>query len=707
MKIDLHCHTKKIKAGDAYSRNVDSKKFAEKVCEAEVQIVAITNHNHFDIQQYEEFKNAVGENCTLWPGVELDIKGKKNRGHMIVIANPDNVELFNKKVKILLNDSDVDKFVVDLKMVFDNLDECDVIYIPHFHKEPRLAESDIQELNNMLLDKSRLFKETSDYRSLGVFSNFDYSMIIGSDVQDWNYYESSKFADIRLPIRTFKQFCLLAKKDKQIINTLLNNKTKVSIKVSPHKSIKFAIPIYEDINILFGQKGTGKSEILKSLKSYYEEKSILFKMYTGNDKESDFEKILNSDDMKRDPIKLGIDDCSEEFSKISEWQDKKPVAIKNYIDWIITKDNNANKSSMKITNAVTLDIEAVNKKIDKDYKYIKEFLASQFFKININSYLTEDESSSLNILLDKLANRISKEKIESWKNINTTRLTNFSIDKIKQIADKCSDTVSKPSNTGFTEFCINRFELYGYANHISQLFQTVEFKEKEYLGEIEGKGSIFLESRYRLLCDDSRTSEFSKGIKKLKQSKNIVYKILNDYYKTDVISKITEFKDLYDLDGIKDITYFIGTSKGTVQENGEEYLPSSGERGILLLQRLLDSDCDVYILDEPELGMGNSYINSSILPKIIQLAKGRKTVIVATHNANIAVRTLPYVSIFRCHEDGKYSTYIGNPFSDELVNIENITDSKNWTKESMHTLEGGRDAFYERKDIYESGRKDN
>ena len=74
----------------------------------------------------------------------------------------------------------------------------------------------------MLTDKTRLFTETSDYRSLGVFSNFDYSMMIGSDVQDWNVYETSTFADIRLPIQTFEQFCLLAKKDSQVINTLLN-----------------------------------------------------------------------------------------------------------------------------------------------------------------------------------------------------------------------------------------------------------------------------------------------------------------------------------------------------------------------------------------------------------------------------------------------------------------------------------------------------
>lgn len=69
------------------------------------------------------------------------------------------------------------------------------------------------------------------------------------------------------------------------------------------------------------------------------------------------------------------------------------------------------------------------------------------------------------------------------------------------------------------------------------------------------------------------------------------------------------------------------------------------EKGILLLQRVLSKDADAYFLDEPELGMGNTYIDSNIRPMISGLGKQRKIVVVATHNANIAVRTLPYMSI--------------------------------------------------------------
>lgn len=67
----------------------------------------------------------------------------------------------------------------------------------------------------------------------------------------------------------------------------------------------------------------------------------------------------------------------------------------------------------------------------------------------------------------------------------------------------------------------------------------------------------------------------------------------------------------------------------------------------------------------------------------VLLRKRIKTIVIATHNANIAVRSLPYTSIFRTHQNGKYNTYVGNPFNNLLVNIDDATDVKGWAQESM------------------------
>ena len=610
MRIDLHCHTKKVKTGDAYTRNVTKDKFFQKVIEAEVKIIAITNHNQFDYMQYKEFKDVTEGYCDIWPGVELDIIGKADqkgnckRGHLIVIANPKNVELFNTQVQELVNDEDVNTFQIGVKKVYETLGKCDCIYIPHFHKEPKLSDEDIQELGELLPDSSRLFKETSDYRSLGVFSNFDYSVIIGSDVQDWNKYETSKFADIRLPVQTFEQFCLLAKKDVQIIDTLLNQKRKKEIPVSPYKKVNFKLPFYEDINIIFGQKGTGKTEILESLKKYYIENGIAMESYKGNEKDSDFSKMLKVNDIIATPDKLQLDSMRQQFIDVYNWKEELPTSFEKYISWMETKDNNKNKGRMKITECVHIEEGVRDRKLESDYKYLKEFTESTFEKIDIEKYLDEQERTTLMLLLGKLCENINDAKMQKWNSDKSIKLTNWSIDKIKAIADKCSDTISKPSSVGFYDFAMGRFKLFENVEEICSTFSVEDKVEKEYLGNLEEKGDIYIQTRYRMLTKESRTDEFKQGITVLRNCKLVIDGIKKAVLAENISEEVSKFQEFYD-DGIKDIGAFIGVSKETALENGEIYRPSNGERGILLMQKLLDSESDVYILDEPELGMGN------------------------------------------------------------------------------------------------------
>ena len=130
--------------------------------------------------------------------------------------------------------------------------------------------------------------------------------------------------------------------------------------------------------------------------------------------------------------------------------------------------------------------------------------------------------------------------------------------------------------------------------------------------------------------------------------------------------------------------------------DGENYSPSSGESAMLMLQKELEEDKDVYILDEPERSLGNDYINDVIVPLLKEKARAGKKVFISTHDANIAVRTLPYSSIYRYHGPGGYGTYVGNPFSNNLANVQDSNDFMDWKNVSMRTLEGGVEAFGER-----------
>ena len=702
MKIDLHCHTKATKQGDGEGRNVNLELFKEKIADAEVKIVAITNHNVFDYQQFIEFKEAVIEYCQLWPGIEIDIRGKESKYHLIVVANPDNALSFSERIEGLYKDEDIGTCQLNLEAVIDSLNACDVIYIPHLHKKNGISDEDHKMLVDLVGDESRVFAETTA-RSLGVYANHDYNVITGSDVKNWKKYETSTFAELKLPVDSFTQFCLLSKKDTTVVETLLNKKNSYELLASPHKSSKIKLKIFQDINIIFGQKGTGKTEILNSLYNSLIEKGIKCTKYSGSEKEEDFKALLSINDILLDVERLGVSDCKDEFKYILDWHESSLTKISKYIEWYKTRDNSDNKSRMKITNSTTM-IENESDGLQRsgtDYKKQKKVLTT-IREIPINEYLNNNDVSLLENLVDKLGQNITGRYKKELLDYFATKLANHTINTIKQIADRNSNTVSKPSTTGFQEFATNRLKLKHNVETVLDAITDKTHYDYSPLGEIEGKGKVLIRKTTRMLCSDSRTEEFRLGIICLKKAKNLLFDVRNNVFSDNISSVIDIFRTHCEENRISSAQDFLGRSKQIVTEDKMEYNPSNGEKGILMLQKKLNESADAFFLDEPELGMGNSYIDTTIRPKLMELGKAKKCVVVATHNANIAVRSLPYMSIFRTHENGVYQTYVGNPFNDRLINIDNPMDVKSWVDESLHTLEGGKEAFYERKNIYES-----
>ena len=76
--------------------------------------------------------------------------------------------------------------------------------------------------------------------------------IYGSDVNDWSQYSeiARVLPDLRLPVDSFEQFCLLLQKDPTTINTVLDQKTSEDIDLQPFgddSSLK--IRAFDDITV--------------------------------------------------------------------------------------------------------------------------------------------------------------------------------------------------------------------------------------------------------------------------------------------------------------------------------------------------------------------------------------------------------------------------------------------------------------------------
>ena len=660
MKIDLHCHTIKTKKSDGINRNVIVEDFSKYMKDLEIKIVAITNHNYFDLKQYNEFSESAKETTMVWPGIELDIKQKPKDGHMIVICDPKNKEEFSKIFDMPKDKAD--DYSIDIKTLGEKTKKLNCIYICHYYKKKPVINDDIiLDIEKSGIDETRIFKEPSNYKTLGIFATFNNNVIIGSDVQDWNKYKECNFSNLKLDVDSFNQFLLLSKKEPTIITTLLNKKNKEKFNMKPHNSVSLSIELYEDINIIFGDKGTGKTEMLKSLEQSMINKNMNVVTYYGNEKDNEFDKLINRDDYSINDTKLYNEKVKDAFEYIYSWNDVDPTSLKDYIEWYETKDNNENKKSLKICDLLNLD--AIDKKIyNKETDRLKkiddfiEYINSD----NSNYGLSDLEFTQLKDLLTKIEVNQSTFKKNAWIDKYSTDLVNYSIDKIKNITAMHSQSKSVPSETGISKFIKNRLCLKENIDIIlDYLNNTTDIIKEKYLGNLVDKGNIYKYTKFKLLDSNgekSVASEFSTNkITDLREIKKILEMCKENIYNDILIQKIEELKTLDVI--IKDGLEFVGVTKYVGIESGDVYKPSQGEKSMLLLNLKLNQDADNYILDEPELSLGNQYISSTIVPILNKLANARKRIVIATHNANIAVRTLPYLSILRTHNNGIYNTY--------------------------------------------------
>lgn len=708
MKIDLHCHTKKTKQGDANTRNVTADKFVSELEIAGVSIAAITNHNAFDKEQYIKFQ-MLGQTrgIQVWPGVELDVKSNTGIGHVIVVSNPCELDEFTIKINQLINGETPDSLKVSVESLITFVNSLDCLILAHYKKPKSLDEITLNTIRERVNDKSRFFYEPGSYRSLGILNNHDYYSILGSDVSDWDKYSQYELAELKLEVDSFSKFMQLIKKDPKVVNTLLNKKTKYEIDISyKSEDERDIVPIYDDVNIIFGTKGTGKSEALKKIKEYFASKNIDYSFYTPNNNDDEINSKLEVKDIERKLSGYDLDNMQKQFDFLGKWKEGKTTSIKNYRDAIEADNKNAAKRLLKITASPVYQGNTNDNllKIETDKKNVNQIL-NKMTEIDINKYLRREEQQTLFELLEKLKNNVLATYEHTWLEYEAIEQSNKLIEKMKSLVEEKTETKVLPSKTGLYDFIDNRLSLYLNVSKIIDGFSFQENSSPVYIGDLGENKKLYSVRRTSMLNKTSKTEEFTIGINKLKSAKKAIIELKEHSLAIDVNEKLSNLKIELADNEIQSLDDFLGVKKVFTLsiddlENIVPYSPSSGEATMIVLLEKLQEDVDVFILDEPEKSLGNTYVNDILVPQLVSLARKKKVVVAATHNANIAVRTFPYTSILKKYDNGHYYTYVGNSFTNELIPNSKNLDTLDWKNESIRILEGGKEAFEERGEIY-------
>ena len=255
-KIDLHLHTKPSQYSDSIFvfSLTKLKEYVEKLA---IDCIAVTNHNLFDLTQFNQISSELG--ITVLPGIEINLE----KGHLLLISENEELEDFEtkcNKVESLIRSKSDFITVHDLKQIF--IDLTRYLLIPHYNKSPIIRPEIIEQLKPYVtsgeVTSAKKFKYCcKDPNSL--------VPVLFSDL---------RFAEHMTMFSPCQTFIDIDNTSLKAIKICLMDKHKVFLHHSEgHKFFQ----VFENgqklstgLNVILGERSSGKTYTLKTIANIYD-----------------------------------------------------------------------------------------------------------------------------------------------------------------------------------------------------------------------------------------------------------------------------------------------------------------------------------------------------------------------------------------------------------------------------------------------------
>lgn len=670
-KVDLHVHTIATKSDAHFDFSFEQMK--EYVESEQIDCIAITNHNLFDLSQYKMI--SAGLNIRVLPGIEIDLEG----GHILVIADPDNVEDFATRcqnITSLVTYPQPNVKLDEFKTIFPNLDSY--ILIPHYDKSPKINKYVLEQLSDHIsageVQAHKKFIQTyKNENSLVPVLFSDVRMKVDLKIiqsrQTYLDIGDCSFRSIKLGL-TKKDYVSLTKEEGNKFIEIPNSEIKMST----------------GLNVILGKRSSGKSHTLNTINESSNEDDVKyikqFELLESDDeadrKEFDAHVSKNKSDVTEkylSPFKLVVDDILTVDSRSDEGDTER------YLSSLIDNANNQVRNDAFSKAALfSSPLFAI-----KDNQVLKELISATEklldnleYKELINSHLSQD---SLIKLHAELVYKFRKEQ----KQIKINNFANEIVNKVKQDLNRKSSQ-TPIAEIDFRRLALNRVKVRKFNDVVNSIKASKQIDEKTLYG-------------YKVVAERGEFSNATELGQVLRRKMSLKHAF--SFYQTPInyIEKLQEA-------GIEDTEIYKHFSKISYRILNKFGVPvSGGERSeYRLLKKLHDAkDFDILLIDEPESSFDNVFLFDSVNSIIKDLSK-QMPVVVVTHNSTVGSSIDPEYLIYTSKTilDGKpiYEVYSGRP-TDKYLYTKCGKRKENYIVQ-LDSLEAGIKPYTKRNEDYES-----
>ncbi len=578
-KIDLHIHTVPTFSDSPFDFSLDE--FKRYVAEANLDAVAVTNHDIFDGKQFRIIKEALG--ITVFPGIEVNLE----KGHVLIISDDSNLKDFETKTNLVsrkitkIGDS---ISVEELIKIFGDLG--DYLVIPHYDKSPSIAGDTLEKIK--------------PYVSAG---EVDSAKKFIRAIKDETKFTPVLFSDARIRVDlanlpTRQTYIDCGDLTLNAIKSCLRDKTKVTLSKNDGNNLW---QIFENgqklstgLNILLGERSSGKTVTLDKINNAIENVKYIKQFSLVQQDEPSYTREFNSDLQK----------------KRSCFVDEYLSGLKIVLDDIMNVDLDAN--DREVEQYVTTLLKSAEE-ADRQDAFSKTAL---FNEVDFSVGQTNTLSALFESVKQVIENVEYRAVIE--KHLDLGSLKRLACELIELLRDKSLENKKKTLVNGVVKDVKQRLKMRTSAVQVEDvdLYKiSMDTKRVERFREIVGflkREAVVFEDSIQGFRVEARKESFAGAleIKSANGNRGAFSDALKDYGDPYKYLRVLLAKE--DLTRSELYRLFVKISYRILNKDGFEV--SGGERSeFRLLQEIADAqNYDVLLIDEPESSFDNLFLKSDV-----------------------------------------------------------------------------------------------